>query len=209
MQVERLVDSQSPYFEALVAVYESAFPASERKSIDRLKAMIERPTYCFLGALQGNMLAGFSISIALQGTDAGLLEYMAIHAEHRGQGLGEQLFHATVSYPLLAGLHMLIEVELDQLSDVAHGDPARRRAFYKRNGCREIAGLVYRMPHVSEAKPPPMHMMVFRSNLPADLPLPKLQGWLDACYQQVYGVPQGDARISAMLSGLSSHVPLV
>src|SRR5579871_4337145 len=102
MIVQTLQTNQCPEFEALVRIYSASLPESECKSISALWAMIERPEYLFLVALEGGSVVGFTISIRLSGTDAALLEYFAIDPAHRNQGIGQSLFLRTASHEKLA-----------------------------------------------------------------------------------------------------------
>jgi ribosomal protein S18 acetylase RimI-like enzyme len=209
MRFERVLSASGPDFNALLRIYTEALPPSECKSVDTLRAMIERPEYLFLVAVDEGAVVGFSISIALLDSDAALLEYMAVDAARRGQGLGQQLILSTTSQPQLRGRQLLIELD----AEATHGaDPAmltRRKAFYRRLGCRQIEGLTYLMPKVSSAQPPLMDILVHSDTLPESIEKPHLRAWLTSCYLQVYGEFGDDPRITAMLNTLPDTIRLI
>lgn len=207
MQFQQLSDGASPDFTGLVRIFEASFPASERKSVTALRQMLARPEYMFLIALAGETVTGFSIAIALEGTDATLLEYMAVAAGERRRGLGRELFRRTVSAMCTDG-PLLIEVDSDRVSDAGPTDAARRKAFYRGLGCREIQDLTYRMPRVADVDPPPMEMLLCARQTPSAIPKITLRHWLEACYSQVYGESVDDPRIDAMVADLPASVPV-
>ena len=206
MHVQRLFSSEDRLFTELLRIYEEAIPESERKGANALAGMVERPEYQILLGVEGVSVAGFSIACALQGTDAALLEYMAVAAGYRGQGLGGRLFQETVSTAAMAGRHVLIEVDSDRMADE---DAARRKRFYLAHGCRELEGLAYRMPKVGEAEPPPMELMLYCAAMPRSLEKARLRTWLEACDEQVYGVAAASGRVARMLERLGPVIPLV
>ena len=106
---------------------------------------------------------------------------MAVSPARRGSGLGTALFG--VAADSARGRTLLLEVE-------AGDEPAarRRKAFYRRLGCRELPGVDYRMPRVAEAAPPPMSLMAFGENGEA-VERSVLRAWLVDIFRRVYAVP--------------------
>lgn len=206
MNLCRVTSAEEPAFADLVRIYSEAHPASEIKSVDALAAMIERPEYLFLAAVEADAAIGFAIAVALAGTDATLLEYMAVDAAHRGRGVGQRLFRAIAEMP---GRFLVVEVDSDRFPSQDAQDRVRRKQFYRRLGCRQIEGLTYRMPRVSTAEPPLMDMLVQRGELPDSIDKAQLRVWLEACYAQVYQQALPDERIEAMLADLPDDIRLV
>jgi GNAT superfamily N-acetyltransferase len=196
-------------YEALLRIYTESIPASERKTAEQLAVMVERPEYSFLAALESGTVAGFSITASLRGTEAALLEYMAVAPHQRDRGIGAWLFRATIAQPQLVGKFLLVEVDSDHTDLPDNVERTRRKAFYRRLGAKEIDGLRYRMPRVSSATPPPMELLVFREKLPAFIEKIYVRSWLQGCYAQVYGMPTESLQIEAMLESLPEQVPLI
>jgi len=65
------------------------------------------------------------------------------------------------------------------------------------------------MPKVSTGTLPPMDWMVYHPDLPQSIEKPRLQLWLQSCYEQVYSVSATDPRIDFMLDGLPAELPLI
>jgi GNAT superfamily N-acetyltransferase len=190
----------------LVRIYCEAHPAGEIKSVEALAAMIARPEYLFLTGVEADAVIGFAIAIALAGTDATLLEYMAVNVAHRGRGVGQKIFRAVAQMP---GRFLVVEVDSDRFPSPDAQDRVRRKQFYRRLGCKEIEGLIWRMPRVSTAEPPLMDMLVQRGELPDLIEKPHLRAWIEACYAQVYQQALPDDRIEAMLADLPDEIRLI
>lgn len=208
MNLHRVRTAGEIAFDGLLRVYTAAHPASERKSADALRQMIERPEYLFLAVTEAEVVVGFAIAIALADCDGVLIEYMAVDAEHRGRGIGKLLFRAIAGWPEALDRFLLAEVDSAAAALSQGDDRVRRKNFYRRLGCRQIEGLVYVMPPVTSAVPPPMDVLVYRRELPACVEKEHVRRWLEAIYAQVYGVAAGDPRIDAMLDGLADCISL-
>src|SRR6185437_3470394 len=148
-------------------------------------------------------------AIGMIGSDAALLEYMAVRAKYRGSGVGTALFGAVAEWPEIADRFLLVEVDSDRKDSDERQERARRKAFYRRLGARELEGVRYVMPPVTEATPPVLELMVYRRELPGCIEKERVRGWLEDCYAQVYGVAADDPRIDAMLAGCRECVALM
>jgi len=208
MSVRRVASSAEPAFNALLRIYTASIAASERKSAKQLAEMIARPEYCFLVAMRGTAAVGFAIAAELRGTDAALLEYMAVKREERGRGIGALLFRAMTELPQFAGRFLLIEVDSTREDATDCEERARRKAFYARLGARELGGVRYHMPRVAEAEPPEMELMVFGAELPVRIEKTRVRAWVESLYAQVYGVKDA-ARTESMLEKAGEQICLI
>jgi GNAT superfamily N-acetyltransferase len=189
----------------LLAIYEDAIPASERKSGAYITAMPRNPDYCVLGAFLAGRLAGFAIVYRFRGVHLSLLEYMAVDPAHRSQGIGGQLLHAALGI-FEAATPMLVEVESDREPSAVSMQRAMRKAFYRRFGCREVEGLTYILPIGDH--PPAMNLLVHdaRRN---EIDRATILQWLTSLYGEVYGRPASDPRIALMAASLPEKTALI
>jgi GNAT superfamily N-acetyltransferase len=208
VHIERLQSIMSAGFEGLLRIYREAIPSSERKSDDTLSGMLREIDYEFHIARMGDVVVGFSIARRFTGADASLLEYMAVDRPTRGRGVGGTLFRAVSDCTTNASRYLLLEVDSDAQSVSDRETRARRKAFYRANGCREVAGLSYLMPLVTEQPPPEMNLLVYRRPLPATIDKSRLRQWLECIYAEVYQKSLDDERISSMLSALPDRIEL-
>jgi len=208
MRIQQIRERDKAEFDGLVRVYEASLAASERKSVAALLEMLARPEYVFLVVIEEERVVGFAVAMALIGSDAAQLEYMAVDAEFRRRGMGAELFGAVAEWQKFAGRFVLVEVDSEHEDSAEREQRARRKAFYRRVGARELGGLRYVMPAVTAATPPLMELMVYRRELPECIEKERVRGWLEAYYAQVYGVAAGDGRIDAMVDGCAECIPL-
>jgi GNAT superfamily N-acetyltransferase len=197
-------------FRELLRIYREAIPSSERKDDGVLSEMLARDDYEFRVARLSNGVIGFTIVKTFRVCDAGLLEYMAVDRAQRGAGIGSQLFRHASSAESTIARYVLVEVEDEEEVTGLPEDTQRRRrkAFYRANGCREVADLSYLMPTVSAERPPRMKLLAYRRNLPPMIDKAELRQWLESIYVEVYRRPPSDARIEQMLATVPSRVGL-
>jgi ribosomal protein S18 acetylase RimI-like enzyme len=207
LAIHRVTTPDAPDFHALVAIYTAAHPPSERKPVTHLAAMIQRPGYLFQVVTLEQKVVGFAIVLLFPQSDACLLEYMAIAPEHQAHGLGQFLFKHLAALPEIANRYLLAEVDSDKIP--GHPDRTRRKNFYRRLGAREVGGLDYIMPPVSSSTPPPMDIMVYRHDLPQQIPNSELRAWLQSIYVNVYAQQPNDPRIDKMIQHLPENLPLI
>jgi ribosomal protein S18 acetylase RimI-like enzyme len=209
LNIQRVHDASDPGFADLVRIYTEAHPASERKSVDLLSSMVNRREYLFLLAFQDRQSVGFSIVQCFHSSDACLLEYMAVAHDRRDQGIGQYLFKETVNHKEVSNRFLLAEVDSNKRPSAETTLNTRRKAFYRRLGCREIEGLNYLMPNVSSAAPPAMDLIVYRDKLPISVEKSHLRDWLECCFVQTYGRPADDPNIDSMLKDLPGNLRLI
>jgi len=208
LKIRRVCSAGEPAFDGLVAIYTEAHAENERKSPEKLEAMIRHPAYFFLVATELNQVVGFCILRVLHDSDAALLEYMAVARDRRKQGIGQRLFVETAESPPFSSKFLLAEVDSDKKNPADKGERIRRKAFYRRLGWREVDQLRYIMPPVSGALPPDMDMLVYKRDLPPHIERDRLRRWLERCYVEVYGMSANDTRIEGMVCALPAKVRL-
>jgi GNAT superfamily N-acetyltransferase len=209
-RVERLRPGMSAAFAGLLRIYHEAIPSSERKDDCVLAEMLTHDDYEFRVALADRTVLGFTIVKTFRQCAASLLEYMAVDRTRRGGGIGSRLFRAASSAETTLPRYVLIEVEdEEEVAGLPEGVQRRRRkAFYRANRCREVAGLSYLMPTVAAERAPRMNLLAYRDKLPATIDKAELRGWLESIYVEVYRQPATDPRISQMLATLPLEIHL-
>ena len=207
--IHRVSDPKSQEFDALVAIYLAAHPASERKPVELLCAMVQRPDYLFLTVKLDQAVVGFSIVNLFPQLDASYLEYFAVVENRRGQGIGQFLFQQIAARSEVVGRFMIVEVDSDKLPSPLQKDNSRRKRFYRNLGCREVAGLDYLMPSITAHTPPPMDILVYGRTLPEAVAKSRLRSWLQALYVGIYAMQATDIRINRMLDDLPQNLDLL
>ena len=207
----QIIDAtQCDAVDAACRIYEASIPASERKPTDAIRGMAARPDYRLLTAVLDERVIGFATLFAPPGERFALLEYLAVDEAARGAGIGAELFRAVVNATAVAGSArwLLLEVDADVDDDPADLHQQRRRqAFYRRLGCRRVAGVDYELPlRTPGGRPPPMHLFVHDAGSRRAISRTDLLQALRVVYQDVYGQPADDPRIDAMLAGVPDPI---
>jgi ribosomal protein S18 acetylase RimI-like enzyme len=202
-----LTTSSDPRLDKLYAIYCKAIPAREQKSKAQLSAMVARDDYRFLLAQEGPTVVGFSISFVPANESFCLLEYMAIHEQHRSRGLGKQLFQETAK--LVQKEYILLEVDSDHEPSADNETRKRRLNFYRHLGCRRVERCSYILPLPGAGPAPMMNLLVFTPCTTTTIPRYQLRRWLEIIYVGVYRCAKGDSRIARMLDAVRDPVELV
>jgi len=192
-------------FEAMFALYASAIEASERKPRAAIAAYLRDPRCRVLVARDGDAVAAFAMLFLPAGADFWLLDYMAVDARLRSQGLGARMFAAASDDARARGrILCLIEIDRPGARVSPGNDPAARAAFYARLGCRTVEGLSYILPLDVAGAPPAMQLLVHGE--PGPFPKARVRQWLTALYTQVYDQQPDDPRIASMIGDLPETI---
>jgi hypothetical protein len=136
---------------------------------------------------------------------------MAVDEKCRRSGVGSELFEETVRVlrSQQGGMTMLLEVDSDRESTPDREIRKRRQHFYRRLGCRRIAGCDYILPLEGETPPPEMDLFVYLTEPAPPIGRAKLQRWLQVIYTDVYGGLPDDPRLGVMVSRVSDPIELL
>ncbi|HLY98078.1 MAG TPA: GNAT family N-acetyltransferase [Candidatus Angelobacter sp.] len=197
-------------FEEFYSIYTESIAKREQKPKEWICEMVRRHDYRFFLLKRDGHVIGFSILYLSHSEEFDLLEYMAISAAHRNEGLGSELFRRSMSYVTRQRQHVpvLLEVDSDREACPDQTLRARRQQFYRRLGCLRLAELAYILPVPGEGSPPCMDLMIYPDGDLSMIPKAVLERWLRIIYQNVYGCSPDDPRISQMLLNVSDPVRL-
>jgi GNAT superfamily N-acetyltransferase len=209
--LEQLTSSDGEPFRQVFAIYAASINPREQKPEHWLRAMVAAREYRVWIAKQDGRVLGFSILFVPPGQGFALLEYMAVAPEERRAGFGGRLFQKTVAQALTpegAALPVLLEVDADRDAPSDREVRTRRLRFYRRLGCRTIAGLRYLMPLQGEGAAPEMDLMIYTAPPLTGVARAAVLGWLRSIYRDVYRASPDDPRIDEMLRDLPDPVPV-
>ena len=221
MKLEQLTSSEGESFRQLYAIYAASIAAREQKGESWIAAMISQPAYRVWVAKADGLVRGFSILFLPAGGGFALLEYMAVAPDRRNHGTGAELFRQTVEQavtPEGRRLPVVLEVDSDREASSDRAMRTRREQFYRRLGCRRIAGLRYLMPLAGAGAPPEMDLFVYPAEplgdpaagqvAPSQVPRSEVTRWLESIYRDVYHCAPDDPRLPQMVATLPDPVPL-
>lgn len=110
------------------------FPAAERKPLSLLKRRFEEGLCCAYGYFRGEQLCAYAVFQKPTAAGLWLLDYLAVDAAQRGNGIGGQFLAEMKATLPTAALIGEIERVSDALTPEQVTERTRRRAFYLRNG---------------------------------------------------------------------------
>lgn len=205
IRIQQIAPDDTPLLDAAVALYRDSIEKSEQRPEPVLRALINRPDYRFLAARLDEELVGVAVSWAPEDADFWLFEYVAVAERLRGNNIGANLF---VASRLMAGQERIALVEVDAFT--GEEIQAKRLAFYRRLGCRRLAGLDYILPLNAFGAPPPMWLLALAQEEDlASVSVMEVEDWLRRIYSEVYLKPLDDARLARMIDPLPDDVELV
>ena len=205
-----VTDARSCLFEAAMAIYEAEIPRGEQKTRAEILASLAHPDVRFWAyALRGDVV-GLSILYAPRREGVMLLEYLAVAANAQGSGTGSALFTASLAASRVdPGALLLVEVD-SEADTVDAGERAvrlKRKQFYRRLGCLEVAGFDYILPLENYGPAPKMNLLVLGSE-EDDLETARLKQAVSGIYQHVYACAPDDPRLAAMFERLGERLTL-
>ena len=140
--------------EVYLARMTADFPPEELKPLARIRRAVAEGRYLCSGLFDGEALLayGFFVILRENGRTELLLDYFAVDAAHRGQGIGSAYLRMLPEQFSEVGA-VLIEAEVPEsaVSDADRLLRERRIRFYQRNGCRdsgleaEVFGVRFRL----------------------------------------------------------------
>ncbi len=192
-------DANEPRFPTLYAIYAQSLPKREQKKRTEIEALLARTDYLILTVEDDSRVVSFAIVQISTTAPIALLEYMATEPTRRNSGIGAFVFGDVVRR--VGDRTILVEADLERQGDARDLElRIRRKAFYRRLGCRQLDGLAYDLPLPGEGDPPLMDLLIFRDPMPKSLATETVRHWLEAIYSEVYRQSPYDPRITRMLN---------
>ncbi|MGD0449245.1 MAG: GNAT family N-acetyltransferase [Candidatus Dormibacteria bacterium] len=131
-----------PSAESFTHIYEESFPPSEREDVGGLlDSIASGERLCYL-AISADRLVGLAVLLPLRAAPVAFLEYLAVDATLRRQGIGGRMLdHLSAALPE-AATHpegILLEVEPVDTEDAEERrNRVRRIALYERKGATVV-----------------------------------------------------------------------
>ncbi len=185
------------------ALYAASILRAEQRPEAEFRSLIRRADYRFVVARLDEAIIGFAVSWVPEGGDFWLFEYAAVSPEARGNKIGSHLLLASRE---LIGIERTALIEVD--ANTGSDEQAKRLEFYKRLGCRQLAGLEYLLPLDAFGQPPPMLMLAMIHPDVTSVPVMVVEEWLRRIYSEAYGKGLDDPRLARMIDPLPDDVPL-
>lgn len=149
-----VTDPESPEFQKLWLLYNTAFPQDERRSLFEHKLVQDDPRFHFAAIRYEGLTAGFLAYWELH--DLLFIEHFAIEPEFRSEGIGSRVIE-DLQYEADRMIVLDVEPEDESVNAV------RRVHFYEKHGFRYCHKPVV-LPTYWSAKPIASNLMVWAPN---------------------------------------------
>lgn len=207
IEFSELSDSRSMDFDAAMAIYDAAFPASEKQPVETIRTKLHEGAFRIFVGKDQETVAFIAIFWPFPGEDFVLLNYMAADENHRGAGIASRFLKWICTEHQLGKTPILLEVE-----DPAFGDnqPVRQRrvAFYQRAGARKLKGVRYILPPLSGGKPTLMLLMAIHGQPPRSLSGDCVRSLVTSLYVDLYGRAACDPLLARIFASIPAQVQL-
>jgi ribosomal protein S18 acetylase RimI-like enzyme len=192
--------------ERFVRIYEGSFPESERDDSGSLLASIEAGERVCHVALDGEALVGLAVILPLQGPPVRYLEYLAVDAERRSQGIGGRIIgHLRERTRAEAAEGIVFEVEpAENAAGTERALRERRIAMYRRHGATVVGCAPrYRAPDLAEEGTLPFTLMWLPAGGTAELRGTLLRECVTAILTQSYELAGDDPLLAEVVADLT------
>jgi len=210
LRYESLVAEDTVSFEAFYKLFVDSMPENERKTKVQMIKMAKASQYNILLLKASDAIVGYSVCFLPKNEAFVLLEYMAIHADFRSQGLGYDLFVQTFQHIKKTNTYDYALLEVD--SDLENSDDLeirqRRQRFYRHLGCLRVNNLAYQLPMRGQLAPPKMDILIYPMFDFYTISKAQLKRWLNVIYVDVYNASEYDPRINQMLEPVADPITL-
>lgn len=153
---------------------EPHFPPEERSSANEFLAATTSGRQTVWGARSGSDWIGCAVIERFTADDVVLLDWLAVAPPWRSRGLGTRLVRTVLrQLPTLGAKLLIAEIEDPGRPhhSEAHGDPARRGAFYEALGAKAIL-VPHRQPAMRPELPPVPLLLIALAPEPLGASLP-------------------------------------
>jgi hypothetical protein len=192
----------TPQFKEAIDIYLEALPASERQTVETIKARVgSEKEKMFIGSLKGKVVLT-ALVWPLQGTEFALLDYMAVKKDMRNCGLGSEFVKNIHRISGLADATFILEVE-DPKEGVDVALREMRIRFYRRNGALQMQETPYMLPALHGTKPTRMIIMTISPK-----PQKTLEGKVvTELFRQIFREVYLRSEKDEVLNSFIDHVP--
>ena len=196
-----------------MGIYTLSFPPDERHDIPTIAVRLDDGRNRFFVAVEDgppqDEARVIAIAIIYRFNDDRLLllDYLAVHGDFRGSGIGAAFLQQVMSALGLSpgGPVLLAEIEDPEM---VPGDPdrARRLDFYRRLDFVTIDGVPYMLPPLAGGDPVPMVLAVHPAPRPGLLSRDRLARAIKELYIEKYSRPEDDPFLDRILASIPRRI---
>ena len=176
MQFKRIKYQDSQDFKDILKIYESSFPADERRHLKEHIKLFANPLYSLIAVYMEKKLVAFLSKWEFD--DFVFLEHFAVREELRCQGIGTAILKSIISK---GKKEFIIEIQHPETIDAK-----RRIKFYRRNGFKVNKHHYIQPPYAKDKKP--VNLLII--SYPEEISEPMFSEVRKTLHKQVYGLEE-------------------
>ena len=195
----------------LKELYANAFPAVERRPIEKLNEMIKNDENNHLYVIKEDSLAiGFALVYEFVNEKIVLLDYMVIKDSFQKRGMGSKLLQYCIdSIQSRDFLGLLLEIQLENVDDSDEQQIRKDRiSFYQKFGAKTFENVEYYIPPQVGDVAERMHLMMIPFNGVDSFPKKVIENLVRKMHFEIYHSKRIDL-IEKTAQSLSENVKLV
>ncbi len=203
-----IIDITDHRIELALNIYEVSFPENEKQSIsiikNRMKKNISR---MFIGEIEKEVVL-MSLVFILKKSEFILLDYMAVHPNYKGQGVGSSFLQFITKKLLDENKYFVLEVENPNYGE-DNLEKKKRVSFYQKNGVMKLKDVNYILPPLNGSKPTEMILMILPNYGNGVIEGDKVKILIKLIYQEVYNRDKEDIFLSSFINTIPLEVELI
>ena len=204
--LQKLLPS-SAYFDQAIAIYEQSLPSNERQPRSVIEDRLNQGLCTLYGVMEDDAVVGMMVIWIFEDTPFTFLDYLAVHQDYRGKGIGE--FCMQKIKEEFAKMHksMLIEVEDPDFGE-DRVTKIRRIRFYEKCGAKWLANTPYIIPPLDGTDPTPMLILIIANEETAQLDGASVREIIRRIYRSVYEKSEDDLLLNTFISEVGDTILL-
>ena len=197
----------SDYYEQAIAIYEQSLPANERQPRSVIEDRLNQCLCTLYAVMEEDSVIGMMVIWIFEETPFTFLDYLAVHHDYRGKGIGEFCMNLIREEFKQLNKSMLIEVE-----DPDYGDDritkVRRIRFYEKCGAKWLANTPYIIPPLDGTEPTPMLLLIVTNEDVTQLEGTSIKSIVQRIYRSVYEKTESDLLLNSFINKIEEVISL-
>lgn len=149
-----------------IEIYKYSFPADETRPADKIVDMLRNDQdYHLFISLNNELVIGMSLLYVFSSLRMGLLDYIAVIPNLRGQDIGNNLFNFTLKFRSIVsnGVDLMMEVQKDNARNLQGTLRKKRIKFYLQLGGKILDDVNYLLSPITIGVDPREMYLIMRA----------------------------------------------
>lgn len=204
---QQIQEVQNLYFGEAMAIYNEAFPSSERQSIITVVERVKRgQSKLFVGVVKERVVA-MALLWNFKNSPFVLLDYLAIKNNCRGLEFGTQFFQFLVQMTIKNKQFLLLEAEHFQFGSNKE-QRKKRIQFYLRNGAYLLSNVTYILPSLDGTASTEMVLMIAPKPPREIVEKESIKNLIQRLYLEIYEKEPNDSVLISLLDKIPEQIEL-